>query len=301
MVDFQEAFHTASNTISEAVSRANAETANDIQSTSTVNESLGEYPYFDPNEIASEEHSSIPGVNNITEIQDTTRFSSAIWYKKIQEQSVCIAGVGGIGSYCVYLISRMKPASITLFDPDRIDVSNLAGQLYDSDEIGEYKVEAAARMATKFCSYYKIFKNTCRFGEASFYGNILICGFDNMQARKSAYYTWKRELERNLVERRHEYLYIDGRLSAEEFQVFCITGDNDYLMERYEKEWLFDDSEAEETVCSYKQTSFTANMIASVMVNLFVNFCANLCEPLIYRDLPFLTRYDASTMFFKTE
>ena len=70
---------------------------------------------------------------------------------------------------------------------------------------------------------------------------------------------------------------------------------------KYENNYLFNDSEAEETVCSYKQTTFCANMIASVIVNLFVNFVANECNPLIPRDLPFLTRYDASTMFFKTE
>ena len=70
-------------------------------------------------------------------------------------------------------------------------------------------------------------------------------------------------------------------------------------MDRYEKEFLFRDSEAEETLCSYKQTTFMANMIGSVMVNLFVNFCANECNPLIPRDLPFFTEYSADTMFFK--
>ena len=44
-----------------------------------------------------------------------------------------------------------------------------------------------------------------------------------------------------------------------------------------------------------------ANMIASVMVNLFVNFVANQCNPIIDRDLPFFTTYNAETMFYKTE
>ena len=79
----------------------------------------------------------------------------------------------------------------------------------------------------------------------------------------------------------------------------CITGDADYNIKKYEKDYLFRDSEAEETICSYKQTTFMANMIASVMVNLFVNFCANECDPLVPRDLPFFTEYSAETMFFK--
>ena len=96
-------------------------------------------------------------------------------------------------------------------------------------------------------------------------------------------------------------LYIDGRLAAEEFQVFCIKGTDDYLMKKYEENWLFDDREAEETLCSYKQTSFCANMIASVMINLFVNFIANKCNPIIERELPFYTNYDAERMYLKTE
>ena len=72
-------------------------------------------------------------------------------------------------------------------------------------------------------------------------------------------------------------------------------------MKEYEEKWLFSDEEAEETVCSYKQTSHCACMIASMMVNLFTNFIANLCEPLVERDVPFLTYYDAPTMYLKTE
>lgn len=90
-------------------------------------------------------------------------------------------------------------------------------------------------------------------------------------------------------------------MAAEEFQVFAIQGDDIRAMKLYEEEWLFCDSEAEETLCSYKQTSFMANMIGSVMVNLFVNFVANECDPIFPRDVPFLTTYDASTMYFKVE
>ena len=92
-----------------------------------------------------------------------------------------------------------------------------------------------------------------------------------------------------------------SRLAAEEFQILCIKGDDNYNINRYSKEFLFSDEEADETICSYKQTTFCANMIASYMVNLFVNFCANQGNPLIDRDLPFLTTYNAETMYLKTE
>ena len=129
----------------------------------------------------------------------------------------------------------------------------------------------------------------------------MICGFDNMSARKTFFYKWFDHIKGKSEAERANCLYIDGRLAAEEFQVLCIKGDDEFNIRRYEKEFLFSDREADETVCSYKQTTFMANMIASVMVNLFVNFVANQCKPLIERDLPFYTTYSAETMYYKTE
>lgn len=60
-------------------------------------------------------------------------------------------------------------------------------------------------------------------------------------------------------------------------------------------------NKAEATVCSYKQTTFCASMIASYMVNMFVNFVANECNPLVPRTLPFYTYYNAETLYLKIE
>ena len=84
-------------------------------------------------------------------------------------------------------------------------------------------------------------------------------------------------------------------------QVFCITGDDVYNQTRYNIEFLFSDAEAEQTVCSLKQTTYMACMIGSIMTNLFTNFIANSLNPIIPYDLPFFTEYDAQNMIFKTE
>ena len=72
-------------------------------------------------------------------------------------------------------------------------------------------------------------------------------------------------------------------------------------MERYEREFLFNDEEVEEAPCSMKQTTYMASMIASFMTNLFVNFVANLSEPTLPYDLPFFTQYDSVNMLFRVE
>ena len=87
----------------------------------------------------------------------------------------------------------------------------------------------------------------------------------------------------------------------EEFQVFCIQGDDTFNINRYHNEYLFKDYQAQSEICSMKQTTYCSNMIGSVIVNLFTNFIANTLNPVIKRDLPFKTYYDASMMYFKTE
>lgn len=254
-------------------------------------------------QVVEEAHNEIPTNSGSLLINESTsRFSSAIWYKAIQKKTIILAGVGGIGSYVGFLLARMKPASLFVYDPDIVETANMSGQLYSREDVGNYKVSALSVMISKYCDYNSIFAISEEFDESNDASDIMICGFDNMAARKLFYSRWKAHVDSKASEEeKAKCLFIDGRLNAEEFQVLCITGNNPYAMHKYESEWLFDDSQVEEAVCSYKQTTYMANMIGSVMVNLFTNFCANLCNPIVERDIPFISRYDGATMFFKTE
>lgn len=247
-------------------------------------------------------HQEIP-TNSATLLVDeaTSRFSSAIWYENIQKKTVILAGVGGIGSYVGFLLARMKPASMFIYDDDIVEAVNMSGQLYGQSDLGRTKVSALAEMIRNYAGYSSVFAISERFTDESEASDIMICGFDNMAARRLFFNKWVNHVQSKPEEERKNCLFIDGRLAAEEFQVLCIKGDDEYNINRYNNEFLFSDAEADETICSYKQTTFCANMIASYMVNLFVNFCANQCEPLIDRDLPFLTTYNAETMYLKTE
>jgi pyoverdine/dityrosine biosynthesis protein Dit1 len=92
-------------------------------------------------------------------------------------------------------------------------------------------------------------------------------------------------------------LFIDGRLNAEKFQVISITGEDYYNMKKYIKEFLFADTAVTDALCSYKQTTYCAAMIASLMCNVFVNFmCNSDARPVI-----FFQEYDAEIMSLKQE
>lgn len=241
----------------------------------------------------------------ITIDMSTSRFSGAVWYKKVQEKTIVLAGLGGIGGYVAFLLSRMKPAQIIMYDNDVVEQVNMSGQFYSQSDIGKTKAQAMTDMIHSYSDYFSVFSVDERFTESSSPADIMICGFDNMAARKTFFHRWITHVLLKPEEERKHCLFIDGRLAAEEFQVLCLRGDDVYNIARYNSEWLFNDDEANATLCSYKQTTFMANMIGSIMTNLFVNFCANDLEgeekPMMERDLPFLTSYDASMMMFNTE
>ena len=181
--------------------------------------------------------SEIP-VNSATlQLQESTsRFSGAVWYEAIRQKSIILAGLGGIGSYVAFLLARMQPARITMYDDDRVEAVNMSGQLYSVTDVGNYKGNAIYQMMKNYGNFYNGNVNTQRFTDQSLGGPIMICGFDNMEARKVFYQSWKNW--RNTTDDSSKCLFIDGRLAAEEFQVIAIQGDDERAMKLYEEEWL---------------------------------------------------------------
>lgn len=233
--------------------------------------------------------------------ESTTRFSGAEWFNEIQKARIIVAGIGGIGSNVAFQLARMIPANLTLYDDDNVEMVNMAGQLFSSNDIGEAKVSAIANMIYNYTSMRQVLAIKDKFTSDKEPGDIMICGFDNMRARRTFFNSWYNHISDKSEEERSKCLYLDGRLSMDTLQILCIRGDDQYNIERYEREFLFADYEADTTICSMKQTTYLACMIGSLMVNLFTNFIANSLNPIILYDLPFFTEYDAQNMLFKTE
>lgn len=233
--------------------------------------------------------------------ESTTRFSGAEWFNEIQKARIIIAGIGGIGSNVAFQLARMIPANLTLYDDDIVEMVNIAGQLYSYNDVGKSKVDTIADMIGRYTSMRQVLAIKDKFTSDKEPGDIMICGFDNMRARRTFFNSWHNHISDKSEEERSKCLYLDGRLSMDTLQILCIRGDDQYNIERYEREFLFADYEADATICSMKQTTYLACMIGSLMVNLFTNFIANLLDPVIPYDLPFFTEYDAQNMLFKTE
>ncbi len=247
-----------------------------------------------------EEVVEVPEYSNIRE--ETSRFSDAEWFKKVQEQTVILAGVGGIGSNMAIILAKLNPKALYLFDSDIVESVNLAGQFYSREDIGKLKSDAIAESIIKYTNYSSVFSCPRYYtNEETIVSDVMVCGFDSMSSRRNFFNKWHDNVLSKPEEERKDCLFIDGRLTADEFQIFCMTGEDDYYIERYKNNFLFSDREAEQTRCSFKQTGYLADMIGAFMVNLLVNHCANLSNPLRSMPLPFLTSYKADVMYLNTE
>lgn len=230
----------------------------------------------------------------------TSRFSGTIWFAAMKKMRVTLAGLGGIGSYVGYNLGRLGLNTLFMFDNDIVERANMSGQFYDANDIGFKKADALAAKLGLYTTTESLYAIDKKFTSNDPPSDIMICGFDNMEARKMFFNSWYNGVKRKTNdEEKSKCLFIDGRLDIDTLQVFCITGNDCYNIDRYEKEFLFSDEESESVVCSLKQTSYMACMIGSVITNLFVNFVGNSMSP-IYR-LPFFTYYNSQIMQWKTE
>ena len=74
--------------------------------------------------------------------ESTIRFSSAEWFQNVENQTVMLAGLGGIGSWTALFLSRLNLNGLCLIDYDKIDRLNLAGQFYKTNDVDRPKVYA---------------------------------------------------------------------------------------------------------------------------------------------------------------
>ncbi len=226
------------------------------------------------------------------------RFKGADWFEIVQEQNVILAGLGGIGSWVSLFLSRLGPKTLTLYDDDRFEEHNLSGQAFRINSLGRSKVEEAASIAIDFSNYTKSYAFDSKYIERSSTSKIMICGFDNMGARKLFYNNWKESI---IQEESHEYLFIDGRLTADMFQLFCIQGNDAYAQNEYERNWLFEDEDADDTDCTFRQTSHIAAMLGTHITTYFTNFCSNLSPDNFPKRIPWFMEYNSIVNIYDFE
>lgn len=210
------------------------------------------------------------------------RFRGAPWFHQGTPEIVMVGGSGGIGSWLTFFLTRAG-FSPMIYDFDDVEEHNIGGQMFRTSDIGSSKVSAISKIIKEFCGE-DIFTFNQRIDLDSPSHYFTFSAFDNMQARKDLFAVWKRSIPGSLV----TPIFIDGRLEAEQLQIFCVTPDK---IDEYEREHLFDDSDVEDAPCSMRQTTHSAAMIATHMVAFFTNHITNIYERQTQRTVPFYYEY----------
>jgi len=92
---------------------------------------------------------------------------------KLKQSRVLIAGLGGLGSPVSLYLAAAGVGEIHLCDFDRIELSNLARQLlYDSEAIGQHKVEAAAKRLSRLNPHIKLHRQQVRLERENLLGLV---------------------------------------------------------------------------------------------------------------------------------
>lgn len=214
------------------------------------------------------------------------RFRSASWLQG-KPVSVMIAGTGGYGAYLAYLISQNLPtgSTLTLYDPDRVEIHNVGNQFFNLTDVGALKVTACANRLEEFTADEGI--SVEAISEPAIIEDpnphIVLIATDNMASRTELYEKWKSQYEDGNI-------FIDMRSAAQQFQMFVLTQPSN----RYEQTF-FGDAEVSEGDCAFRQTPQTSMMSAALCTQA-------VCNLLIGLPVPYLTKwYGVGLLLMKTE
>lgn len=92
--------------------------------------------------------------------------------KKLENSTVAICGLGGLGSNIAISLARSGVGRMILIDFDRVDITNLNRQQYKADQIGRFKTEALTENLKEIAPYTELTSYTIRLKE-SVYTEIL--------------------------------------------------------------------------------------------------------------------------------
>lgn len=194
------------------------------------------------------------------------RNKKLINHDKIAETSITFIGCGGIGSYTIPEIVRMGFTKLIVYDDDNVGPENIGVQNFYPYEIGKNKAEALAeRIKRDFDIEIKPIAR--RFnGNTKIVTDILISGVDSMNSRDII---WKK----GALKSRNLRLYIDGRMSSQANDVYCVDMIESDL-EQYEKS-LFSDDKALREECTAKSIPYTPMNIASNILKQIKHYVNN--------------------------
>lgn len=189
-------------------------------------------------------------------------------------------------SWLGLMLSRVG-VRVICYDYDHVDEVNLGGQLYGADHVGTAKVTALSNVIAQFSE--TIYDGVMGpYTKDSVTEACVFSAFDNIEARRIMFHRWESYIDGpDYKGQLRDAIFIDGRLTMEQLQIFSVTGDNGAARSDYRSNQLPEDSTIPDAPCTLKQTSHSAAMIASHMVATFTNHLTNVAVGEQERFVPY--------------
>lgn len=215
------------------------------------------------------------------------RFKDADWFNEFRSTEILLLGAGGISSWVAFGLSRIG-CNFTIQDFDIVGAENLGGQLYGLSHINTLKVDACREICLEFSGNENVITTVSeRYTKDSLSNPIVIVGFDNMAGRKLAFKNWCNlvDYETSQGTDLSKYLFIDGRLSMESWQIYTVKPTTE-SREKYIAT-LFNDSDVPDLPCTLKSTTHCSMSIGSEIIAILTNFMTNIATDFDMREVPF--------------
>lgn len=162
--------------------------------------------------------------------------------ERLENSHVLIVGCGGVGRRVAADIGAVRPGSVTICDPDRIEEINIGPQRWSYGDIGEFKVDAlmrelsGGRVVDSLPVEYSLPVGYCRRVDEDILREFfrrggqnkaatyhVFCCIDNLEGRKNL---------RRMLDKRAAWLY-DGRVGGESLRIVtcncATTGPEEYI------------------------------------------------------------------------
>lgn len=175
---------------------------------------------------------------------NTMRSREVFDASKYRDTKLVVVGAGAIGSYFVAQAACAGWEGGVVIDYDRVEDHNLGNQVYDRDDVKEYKLDALKKYITRKCGKdtadtYNYRKAKVEPGMTTFVdADILVSCVDTFEAR------------RMLLDMAYENstpIFIDTRMASNNGDVYVVDMSDDDAIEKYHQTIGDDDDPNYET------------------------------------------------------
>jgi hypothetical protein len=190
--------------------------------------------------------------------------------KKLSELSVALIGCGAIGSHTALTLTKMGIRKFSLWDPDSVELHNLANQFFTRDAIGKPKVEATKAECLRHAVDTVDFDiHTIKYDGRPLDYDCIIAVTDNIEGRALAF----KQAKENFV----TSLYIDGRMTAEMVRIFSFPPKNYDFQTLYYTDYV-EGVVNQEGPCTAKAICYNVGMAASLITSYVKKYI--MAEPI---------------------